>query len=162
MAEPLPKKRVATKGKKSLKQSKPIRRSARLKNKLYLYSKLKNNNENLLNRELHLTTQVPKQETDPLQQGCHTSIQQLPNEILLHIFKFLSTSDLWFHVQFVCRQWEELSQCHCLWETIEANEYVPTNVLQEWLKIAPTLKTLKLLRRKDADIIIEQVCCKNT
>ncbi|XP_044730540.1 uncharacterized protein LOC123293705 [Chrysoperla carnea] len=156
MEKPLPKKRVATKGDKSFKQSKPIRRSARLKNNLYLCSKFNNNNKNLLNPELHLTSQVSKQETEPLQQGCHTSIQQLPNEILLHIFKFLSTSDLWFNVQFVCRQWEELSKCHSLWETIDADGDVPTNVLQEWLKIAPSLKTLKLRRRKDADIVIEQ------
>jgi hypothetical protein len=45
------------------------------------------------------------------------SIQQLPDELLLHIFSFLQASDL-LEVELTCHQWKNLAEEETLWKSL--------------------------------------------
>lgn len=85
------------------------------------------------------------------------NIHNIPNEILLHIFQYLTQYELWSSVRSVCKLWKSISECACFWQQIEATQEMPLNLLIEWQKAAPGLKLLKIENRNDADFIIEQV-----
>ncbi|MBS4165449.1 Uncharacterized protein NEOC65_000509 [Neochlamydia sp. AcF65] len=46
-----------------------------------------------------------------------TSIKQLPNELLLHIFSFLQAFDL-LEVELTCHQWKNLAHDETLWKDL--------------------------------------------
>nr|WP_166154229.1 F-box protein [Neochlamydia sp. AcF84]NGY94223.1 hypothetical protein [Neochlamydia sp. AcF84] len=45
------------------------------------------------------------------------SIEQLPDELLLHIFSFLQASDL-LEVELTCHQWKNLAEEETLWKSL--------------------------------------------
>jgi hypothetical protein len=45
------------------------------------------------------------------------SIEQLPDELLLHIFSFLQASDL-LEVELTCHQWKNLAEEETLWQSL--------------------------------------------
>jgi hypothetical protein len=46
-----------------------------------------------------------------------SSIEQLPDELLLHIFSFLQASDL-LEVELTCHQWKNLAEEETLWKSL--------------------------------------------
>ncbi|BBI16240.1 F-box protein [Neochlamydia sp. S13] len=46
-----------------------------------------------------------------------TSIKQLPNELLLHIFSFLQALDL-LEVELTCHRWKNLAEDKILWKNL--------------------------------------------
>jgi hypothetical protein len=46
-----------------------------------------------------------------------SSIEQLPDELLLHIFSFLQASDL-LKVELTCHQWKNLAEEEILWKSL--------------------------------------------
>ncbi|KIC75386.1 hypothetical protein DB41_HN00180 [Neochlamydia sp. TUME1] len=46
-----------------------------------------------------------------------SSIEQLPDELLLHIFSFLQASDL-LEVELTCHQWKNLAEEEILWKSL--------------------------------------------
>jgi hypothetical protein len=46
-----------------------------------------------------------------------SSIEQLPDELLLHIFSFLQASDL-LKVELTCHQWKNLAEEETLWKSL--------------------------------------------
>ncbi|BBI16693.1 F-box protein [Neochlamydia sp. S13] len=45
------------------------------------------------------------------------SIEQLPDELLLHVFSFLQASDL-LEVELTCHQWKNLAKEETLWKSL--------------------------------------------
>ncbi|BBI16691.1 F-box protein [Neochlamydia sp. S13] len=46
-----------------------------------------------------------------------SSIEQLPDELLLHIFSFLQASDL-LEVELTCHQWKNLAEEETVWKSL--------------------------------------------
>lgn len=70
-------------------------------------------------------------------------ISRLPNEMLIHIFSFLSVKDLTI-VRRVCRRWFVVTACPTLWKYIYADNNVPSDIICQWLRRSPLLKKLTL------------------
>ncbi|GJQ69713.1 hypothetical protein Trydic_g22284 [Trypoxylus dichotomus] len=100
---------------------------------------------------------VPKK---PLKNGIH--INNLPDEVLLNIFSYFTTKQLHCDIRPVCRRWMVLAMSPILWKAIDVRNEVPTNILTNWIKTSPLLKSFSVEDRNDTNIIAEQLakCCK--
>ncbi|KAI4465694.1 leucine-rich repeat domain superfamily [Holotrichia oblita] len=95
---------------------------------------------------------VPKK---PLKNDTH--INNLPDEVLLNIFCYFTTKQLYCQIRPVCRRWMVLTMSPILWRVIDVKNEVPTHVLTYWIKTSPLLKSFSIQNRNDADIIADQV-----
>lgn len=84
-----------------------------------------------------------------------TSVNDLPNEILLKIFSYLPQSELYYSVKRVCRRWNSIATDTALWRSICAPEELPTEVLVEWIKRSTLLTHLSIINRNDANLITD-------
>ncbi|KAK9753291.1 F-box-like [Popillia japonica] len=100
---------------------------------------------------------VPKK---PLKNDTH--INNLPDEVLLNIFCYFTTKQLYCQIRPVCRRWMVLTMSPILWRVIDVKNEVPTHVLTYWIKASPLLKSFSIQDRNDTDIIADQLakCCK--
>lgn len=85
----------------------------------------------------------------------HTTINDLPNEILLKILSYISQSELYYNVKRVCRRWNNIATDSALWKSIRAPEEIPTEVLVEWIKRSTLLTDLSIINRNDANLITD-------
>lgn len=87
----------------------------------------------------------------------------LPNEILLYIFSFLSHKELYTVVRCVCKRWYMLTSSSILWRKITAQNEVPSNILYKWIENSPLLKEVNLKERNDINTVTEKLSkyCKN-
>ncbi|XP_030751831.1 S-phase kinase-associated protein 2-like [Sitophilus oryzae] len=81
----------------------------------------------------------------------------IPDEILVHIFSFLSHQELFDSVKCVCSRWFRVVCTPTLWKTISADNSIPTNSLCGWLEHAPLLKKASFLNRNDMNFIINKI-----
>lgn len=94
---------------------------------------------------------VPKK---PLKNDTH--INNLPDEVLLNIFCYFTTKQLYCQIRPVCRRWMVLTMSPILWRVIDVKNEVPTHVLTYWIKASPLLKSFSIQDRNDTDIIADQ------
>lgn len=91
-----------------------------------------------------------------------TNITDLPPELLLEIFSWLSLRELCQCVAPVCKQWNILARHPSLWtELTFSNEDIPTSEVCKLLQKSPLLRRLILKDRRDSDAILRQVCKTN-
>lgn len=81
--------------------------------------------------------------------------ENLPDEIICHIFSFLPQKDLYANARIVCDRWYRLSQIPSLWTTIRAGNDIPSRMLYKWLSQTLHLKNLFVDDRNDSNIIIQ-------
>jgi hypothetical protein len=84
-----------------------------------------------------------------------TSIQDLPPELLLCLFEYLSVKELCLSVAPVCKRWSMLSKHPCLWKqlTFGRND-VSTEKVCELIRRSPLLRELFLYCRRDTNAIL--------
>lgn len=79
------------------------------------------------------------------------SINDLPEEIILKIFGYLSLGSLVHTVPQVCKKWEVLALDWSLWKRVEnvtiENMVISTDRLRALLRTIPKLKKLELILR---------------
>lgn len=87
----------------------------------------------------------------------------LPEEIVVHIFSFLSQEELCKSVRFVCKRWYTITFNPLLWKKITARREIPSSILCKWIEHSPLLKQLNLKGRNDVNLVTERVtkCCRN-
>ncbi|KAJ8920636.1 hypothetical protein NQ315_004775 [Exocentrus adspersus] len=87
----------------------------------------------------------------------------LPDEILLHIFSFLSNKELYTVIRCVCKRWCMLASSPVLWKKITAQNEVPSRVLCKWIENSPMLREVNLKERSDFNDVTEKLVkhCKN-
>lgn len=86
-----------------------------------------------------------------------THVNQLPSEVLLNIFSYLNTKELFCNVRCVCRRWRELAVAPILWKDIEADNSVPKEILETWIRKSSLLNSFSVKDRNDTNIILELV-----
>jgi hypothetical protein len=84
-------------------------------------------------------------------------IASLPDEILLHIFSYLDTDDLYYNVRLVCRKWRRTAMLSSAWKDVRAGNDIPTHILSNWIQFSPVIKHFRISDRNDADVILEAV-----
>ncbi|KIC75354.1 hypothetical protein DB41_HO00020 [Neochlamydia sp. TUME1] len=62
-----------------------------------------------------------------------SSIEQLPDELLLHIFSFLQASDL-LEVELTCHQWKNLAEEEILWKSLYQRYFKVSELVGETYK----------------------------
>ena len=89
----------------------------------------------------------------------------MPDEILIHIFQFLSAEELIINVTNVCSRWEELVPNAMVWKN---RLFIPPTTfnnedIEYWLKKMPQLKHFKLRHGENIDQIVDILikCCPN-
>lgn len=91
-----------------------------------------------------------------------TRITDLPPEMLLEIFSWLSIVDICERVAPVCEQWNILSRHPYLRKELSlSGEHISTARAYELLRSSPHLRSLCLRRRHDTDAILQQLCKSN-
>lgn len=91
-------------------------------------------------------------------QNKHTEIEQLPDEILVHIFSFLRAANLHFTVGKVCNRWRTIAYSPALWKTIEIGKREPLHVVTKWLeRYKYSLKGFSAEDRNDINTLLPQV-----
>jgi hypothetical protein len=96
------------------------------------------------------------------QQNARISINDLPPEILLFIFSWLSLTDLCISVAPVCSRWRLLAKHPCLWTELSFDgNRVSTEQVCTLLRSSPSLKKLTLTKRDDSNTVLEEVCASN-
>lgn len=103
--------------------------------------------ENLLDEDSVETKQICKLDTTAV----------LPDEMLLHIFSFLTVEDLYFNIRHVCQRWCRLSKVASSWKTLVADDKFSSHVLLDCIKFSPVIKHIQICNRYDADIILNAV-----
>ena len=53
------------------------------------------------------------------------TISDLPEEVLLEVFSYLTHFDIFQNVRNVCVGWKHLSECACLWKCIDVRKKIP-------------------------------------
>ncbi|XP_045469312.1 uncharacterized protein LOC123676986 [Harmonia axyridis] len=81
----------------------------------------------------------------------------LPQEIIVHIFSFLPGIEITKNISLVCKKWNQISSTPSLWKHIRADQQVPTNILLKWVQNSPLLRELHLSHRNDTDEIVRAV-----
>ncbi|KAG5894423.1 hypothetical protein JTB14_019793 [Gonioctena quinquepunctata] len=81
----------------------------------------------------------------------------LPNEMMIHIFSFLSHRDLSKNARLVCGRWKELSYSPTLWKKVVVTNDIPSKVVLHWLENSPILHELILQERNDLVQIIQVI-----
>ncbi|KAH1019241.1 hypothetical protein HUJ04_009087 [Dendroctonus ponderosae] len=79
----------------------------------------------------------------------------LPDEILIHIFSYLTHEELYFSARAVCKRWSTLVPTPSLWRSITGHSGISTNMLCNWIEHAPLLKAIRLYHRRDMNIIVQ-------
>ncbi|VEN44539.1 unnamed protein product, partial [Callosobruchus maculatus] len=77
----------------------------------------------------------------------------LPNEVMVHIFSYLTHEELYKIARCVCKRWYLLVSSPVLWKRITVKQNVPSSVLLKWLENSPLLKELNLTGRGDIDFV---------
>jgi len=89
-----------------------------------------------------------------------TTINDLPDEILLAIFKHLPAEDMFMTVPLVNHRWRALSQTASLWNHLTFTP--PINMSDEQvarsLQTMPHLKSFRLQHGEDVDLILDTLC----
>jgi hypothetical protein len=89
-----------------------------------------------------------------------TTIDDLPDEILLTIFKHLPAEDLSMTVPLVNHRWKALSQTPSLWSHLTFTP--PVNMSDKQvahaLQTMPHLKSFRLQHGKNVDLIVDALC----
>ena len=73
-----------------------------------------------------MMAEIPEPTTKNYKSNCKFSIQNLPDEILIHIFKFLSTFDILKRIALVCKNFYKLSKDKSLFKEIEISDFKQT------------------------------------
>jgi hypothetical protein len=90
------------------------------------------------------------------------NITNLPPELLLEIFSWLSVRDICQRVAPVCRMWGILARHPCLWtELTFSDKDIPASDVCKLLSKSRLLRTLSLRGRHDSDVILREVCESN-
>ncbi|XP_071052780.1 S-phase kinase-associated protein 2-like [Onthophagus taurus] len=91
------------------------------------------------------------------------NISILPDDVLLKIFSFFTTDELFFNLRLVCKRWKNLAMQPTLWKEIVASPLLPTNTLLNWIKSAPLLNSFAIENRNDTNVIAEELSksCKH-
>jgi hypothetical protein len=96
------------------------------------------------------------------QQNARISINDLPPELLLFIFSWLSVTDLCISVAPVCSRWRLLAKHPCLWTELSfVGNRVSTEQVCTLLRSSPSLKKLTLTNRDDSNTVLGEVCASN-
>lgn len=76
-------------------------------------------------------------------------LDELPDELVVKIFSYLTTKELCQHVARVCRKWRQISLDHSLWKILDFSSYSKlSNLNLLWvIRRAPLLKRLVLSGR---------------
>jgi hypothetical protein len=91
-------------------------------------------------------------------QRVETGIQDLPTELLLDIFEYLSMKELCLSVVPICKQWFMLSKHPCLWKELTfSRNHISTEKVCELIRRSQLLRKLTLHRRKDTNVILRVV-----
>uniref|UniRef100_A0A0A9ZAR8 F-box/LRR-repeat protein 7 n=1 Tax=Lygus hesperus TaxID=30085 RepID=A0A0A9ZAR8_LYGHE len=90
-----------------------------------------------------------------------TEIDVLPDEVLLHIFSYLTVSEIKWKIAFVSRRWNALSKNDSLITSLEFGPNLSTEVIIGVLRSASHLQTLRLYSRRDANEILGEVAVSN-
>jgi hypothetical protein len=89
-----------------------------------------------------------------------TTIDDLPDEILLTIFKHLPAEDVSMTVPLVNHRWRALSQTASLWNHLTFTS--PVNMSDEQvarvLQTMPQLKSFRLQHGEDVNLIVDTLC----
>jgi hypothetical protein len=103
-----------------------------------------------------------KQEDNRGWHNTQPSINDLPLELLLLIFSWLSVRDLCLSVAPVCTRWRLLAKHPSLWTELSfIGDYVCTKQACGLLHMSPMLKKLALTDRNDSNAILRKVCTSN-
>lgn len=91
--------------------------------------------------------------------GPEVSIDDLPEEILAHIFSFLPLHDLASSVPFVCEAWKSAWNASTIWKdaTLTADHSLSEESLLTFLGRTPHLQAL-VLRRHVSDVTLRKAC----
>ncbi|KAL3277002.1 hypothetical protein HHI36_012364 [Cryptolaemus montrouzieri] len=81
----------------------------------------------------------------------------LPPEIIVHIFSFIPIAELSKNICLVCKKWKKMLATPSLWKTIEADREVPTKILSKWVRDSPLLQQIHLSNRNDTDEIVSTI-----
>jgi hypothetical protein len=91
-----------------------------------------------------------------------TTITNLPPEILLEIFSWLSPSDVYRRVASVCMKWSILARHPFLRKELSfSGKDISTSTVRKIVRSTPLLRRLTLSGRCDSNLILEQVCKSN-
>lgn len=98
-----------------------------------------------------MTTEITKKVT----------LDSLPNEILLTIFKFLDSVDVCLAVANVCERWNYITRDVTLWKNLSfiCNKNMNMKYISSVLSEMPLIKCVKLQWRTDVDLIFQELCC---
>lgn len=97
--------------------------------------------------------------------GCEGSVfHDLPDELIVKIFSYLSTQELCQNVAPVCRKWRQISLDHSLWKSLDFSRRPHLSSLNLlWvMRRAPLLKRLVISGRVNitrAEVAIFTECC---
>lgn len=83
------------------------------------------------------------------------TINDLPNEILLQIFFYLSIEDIALNVQFVCNRWSEVCSKDVLWKNscLSVEESASINYIVSLLKKVPKLECFCIWFRSSGEVL---------
>nr|CAD7400431.1 unnamed protein product [Timema cristinae] len=87
------------------------------------------------------------------------NIEELPLELLVHIFSYLSLEELFSSVQHVCLYWKHVYESPILWSnTIYRPDLnMGESQMVQFLKQIPRLRKINVTRPIDADIFVDSV-----
>lgn len=87
----------------------------------------------------------------------HMDINDMPDELLLMLFSYLSPQELYCIIRPVCMRWNRISKTTSLWKKITVGVEVPTNILRQWIQNSPNLRVLELEYRNDINCILKEI-----
>lgn len=87
----------------------------------------------------------------------HANINDLPEELLLMLFSYLTPQELYCIIRPVCKRWWRMSKIPSLWRNIKVKNDVPLTELRKWFQIAENLNHLELINREDVSVILRDV-----
>lgn len=87
--------------------------------------------------------------------GCH--VNELPDEVLLYVFSFLSVEEVCRSVAPVCRTWRDLAADPSLWTSFAFQYSVTDEQVQELVSKAPRLVHLELQSHQNGEELLTHV-----
>jgi hypothetical protein len=90
-----------------------------------------------------------------------TNITDLPPEMMLQIFSWLSVRDRCQCVAPVCKKWSILARHPFLWKELSFGKDISKSNVLKLLHKSPLLRRLSLKDRYDTDAILRRVCRSN-
>jgi hypothetical protein len=88
-------------------------------------------------------------------------ITDLPPELMLQIFSWLSVRDRCQCVAPVCKKWSILARHPFLWKELSFGKDISKSNVLKALHKSPMLRRLSLKDRRDTDAILRRVCKSN-